>query len=596
MLTITQNTEKTELLINAAYPYKDRIKSLTGAWWSQTDKTWRIPLSSLNELLSSFKGELYFKTPLWEILGRPAPDVSKRYKIDESIVLPKTKLPLYPYQVFGARFAIDRILKHNFMICADGVGLGKTAQAIATITWMVENKGCNHVLLIVKKSIKHQWQEEIDKFSFLLDTFKVVYTGDTKKKRIKAYTEACAAEKSVLITNYHNFLNDTNEIVNFKPDFVVVDEAHCVKTREGIINNNISSVTIGCPTMFLTGTPIMSRPEDIFGIISLSDPTYFDKTTKKEFQWKNFKEKYLVTSYNFGYEQTIGARHLDELRNKCQDIVIRRTENEVSVDMPETITKNTFIIPDDTQLKMIEAYCKEEDQVTADYVSLEGLFDEKSKEQKIKLENIKKGMQSVLQIISSDPGILIFSKSSMVKPYVKLLPYTYKRSPKTEVLINEVEEILEAGEKVIIFSRYVTVGKYIRSELEYSLNCQVLMYTGDENQEEREKNIDLFKNSYEHNVLIGTDAMAEGLNLAEARHVINYDLPDTDAIYTQRCGRVRRVSSAYKNIVVHNLITKNRISADIKKYSTIRNTRNLDGALIAADKAQSEVIKRLSNT
>ena len=114
------------------------------------------------------------------------------------------------------------------------------------------------------------------------------------------------------------------------------------------------------------------------------------------------------------------------------------------------------------------------------------------------------------------------------------------------------------------------------------------MYTGKEDDEERVENIKVFRSTDNFNVLIGSDAMAEGLNLAEARHVINIDLPDTYAIYMQRFGRVRRVSSTYDNVIVHNIMTED--TCDIDKFNKLQENKDLDGALIAADGAQRQAL------
>ena len=593
MLTITLDKDETGLYISAAYPYGERIKKLQGAYWDREIKQWHISKSRLYDLMNNFKGELYFKTPLWEILGQPAPDVTADYSLDPSIVLPETKIPLYPYQQYGSKFLIDKLSRHSFAICADGVGLGKTSQAIAVMKWQALNRGVKRMLLIVKKSIKIQWMEEIGKFSDLERDYSILYTKDLKEKRLKTYAEAYSLDRSILIVSYHNFLNDTEYILKYRPEFVVIDEAHCVKARQGKLNNNISAAIENVPALFLTGTPVMSRPEDIFGIISMSNPTYFDPLSPKEDQWIRFKKKYLVTQFHFGYEQTIGARHLDELRDKCQEVVIRRTEKEVAVNMPETVEKNIEVEPDDTQLAMLDVFKDEEETLGDDYKSLEKKIDDESLEKRLRIENLMKGMIAIKQVISSDPLIMRSSSSKMVKPYIKLLPKNYQCSPKTEALLGEIEEILDAGEKAIIFTKYVTVGLYVAEMIRKKFKSNTLMYTGRESQEQRTANIKLFREDDNFPLLIGTDAMAEGLNLAEARHVINYDLPDTYAIYVQRMGRARRVSSRYKSIVVHNLITKG--GADVSKFKNLQKNKELDSALIASDAAQSKALAQASN-
>ena len=72
------------------------------------------------------------------------------------------------------------------------------------------------------------------------------------------------------------------------------------------------------------------------------------------------------------------------------------------------------------------------------------------------------------------------------------------------------------------------------------LKAKALLYSGSVGDEDREDAIDSFRNSSDHNVIVGTDALAEGVNLQVANHVINFDQPDTPATKTQRGGRARR--------------------------------------------------------
>lgn len=105
-------------------------------------------MSKLYFLQKDFKGELFYKTPLWEIQGQPAPDVIGDYELDAWIKIPEMKIPLYSYQQYRAKFMIDRISKHGFVINADGCGLGKPPQTIATMAWFALNRKVHRFLLV----------------------------------------------------------------------------------------------------------------------------------------------------------------------------------------------------------------------------------------------------------------------------------------------------------------------------------------------------------------------------------------------------------------------------------------------------------------
>ena len=590
MLVITQ-LPSGQLSIKSDYFYRDRIKSIPTAKFNPDTKQWVIESFMLGTLENNFQGELVYKTPRWVILNQPMPDMSKMYEItDKSIVAPTLKLKPYDYQDYGIRFMIDKILKNGFVLNADDVGLGKTIQTIATIKWFIENKNVSKILIICKKSIKKQWIDELNKFTDLGQSFVFTKTGTTAAQRKKAYKEFDNASNGILVTNYHSFLNDTDIIKSMHIDFVVIDEVHSVKARTGKLNNNITKVTMGKPTVFLTGTPIMSKPEDIFGIVQMVDPNYFG-------QWTKFKNYYLTIDLGGRYgPRVVGAKHLDELRDKVQDIVIRRTEYEVSIQLPKTIIDTVLCQMDSTQEELLKAIAEDQDSIitSMDKLKVNGKIPDYNQAKADQLEGRSKGLIAARQAASTDPRLFLRSTSKMMRDvYGKLIPSSYKMSDKTESIIDKVEDILASGDKVILFTKFRTCAQMISEDIHKQLKENVLLYTGMENDQQRDMAVDYFKNTATYNVLIGTEAMAEGLNLECAKYVINIDQPDTLAIKTQRIGRARRASSVFNNVIVYDMITEstNTVrSKDEERLENINKNQDLTDALVSIDDAQRKAL------
>lgn len=513
MLTITQRLDG-RLSIKSDYFYRHRIKALPTAKFDQNTKEWTIEPCILGTLENNFQGELVYKTPRWVILNQPMPDMSTMYQIsDKSIKTPALKLKLYDYQDFGIRFMIDKLNKYEFVILADDVGIGKTVQSIGAMKWYMDNKGVKKILVVCKKSIKKQWKDEVKKFTDLNNdpNFVIHYTGKTPAQRKKGYKLFQDAKSGILITNYHTFLNDTPSIAALDIDFVVVDEVHSVKARTGKLNNNIGSVVRNKPTIFLTGTPVMSKPEDIFGIVQMSNPKYFGTYTK-------FRERYIVmdTSGRYG-ARIVGAKNLDELRAKVQDIVIRRTEYEVAIQLPQTIIQRKDCDMDATQEHILCKIQETQDMLGNDLEKLKyqqssrqissAVFEERYK----MIDAQSKALIAARQAASTDPRLFLSSNSKMMREkYGTMLPASYKMSSKTESILDTVEDIITNGDKVILFTKFRTCAQMIATDIKAVLGQVALLYTGAEDETARNNAIDLFKNTTNHNVLIGTEAMAEG--------------------------------------------------------------------------------------
>lgn len=587
MLVVTQ-LQNGQLSIKADYFYRNRIKNVPTAMFNPDTKQWIIESFMLGTLERMFSGELVYKTPRWVILNQPMPDMSAMYQVtDKTLQAPVLKLKPYDYQDYGIRFMIDKILQKGFVLNADDVGLGKTIQTIGTMKWFIENRNATKILIICKKSIKKQWIDEINKFTDLGQTFVLERTGSTPAQRKKSYDAFNNASFAVLVTNYHTFLNDTALFQQMHIDFVVIDEVHSVKARTGKLNNNISKITYGKPTVFLTGTPIMSKPEDIFGIVQMVAPKYFGK-------WTDFCKEFLVKDFNgrFG-ERVVGAKNLDKLRTMVQDIVIRRTEYEVSIQLPKTIMTKVDCAMDSTQEKLLLEIQKMQDSISAqvDVIKADKALDQFEKDTKIAdLEAKGKGLIAARQAASTDPRLFGRSLSKMMRDnFGKLVPASYKMSSKTEAILDLVEDIVDGSDKVILFTKFRTCAEMIASDIQNVLKQNVLLYTGAESDEQRNNAIDYFKNTGTYNILIGTEAMAEGLNLQVAKCVINIDQPDTLAIKTQRIGRARRTGSAFDSVIVYDMITNSSNKANSKdeeRLQNILNNQDLTDALVSIDEAQ----------
>lgn len=470
---------------------------------------------------------------------------------------------------------------HRYLL-GDFTVTHNTIQTIGAMKWFIENQNIKKILIICKKTIKKQWQDEINKFTDLNDTYYIDWTQELKKKRIKVYDAMKEHDRCIMITNYHSFLNDTELIKDIGFEFVILDEIHTAKCRTGVINNHIAEVCKGKKTIFLTGTPIMSKPEDMYGIVQITNPNYFGN-------WNAFSDRFLTIDEFSVYGPTVvGARHLDELRDKIQNILIRRTEYEVSIELPKTVIKDTLCPLDNTQQTLFNELADYSDELN---VKMQDLVDPETKEvpperldDYTKLASLSKGLIALRQGVSSDPRMLIRSQSKMAQKFSASIPSSYKMSSKTEMTLEIIEDIITSDHKLIIFSKYRTSAVMLAEDIKKKFKYDVLLYTGAENEEERNHAKDLFWNTDNHNILIGTDAMAEGVNLQCAKYVINYDLPDTAAIYTQRIGRIRRASSEYGNIICYNMISED--SKDVERMENIRRNMDMTDALVNIDEAQ----------
>lgn len=561
MLTIQEDNNV--LSITCDYSYKDRVKKLPGAFFDFSEKKWKIPKSSLPDLMLYFKGELYFKTPLWKIRGMKEPPKQNIYFYNKKEDIPKLNIKPYDYQILGMQFCIDRLEKFGFCLVGDQMGLGKTLTAVGTMKWYKEHRHVNRILIVCTKSLKFQWASEITRYTGWTN---IHITGDAPKKRKEAYE--AAKNGGILITNYHNFLNDTELINDIDFDLCVIDEAHNVKARDGKMNNNIASVTRGRKTILMTGTPIMSKPDDIYGIVRLASSKCFG-------DYEDFENDYLVVEYGIYGRQIVGAKNLDILQKIINGFLIRRTTDDIREDLPKVIPPVRIMAEMDNTQKKIMAYI--EKQKTALDEQKSRFLDAKEWERIEEINEKSKMYIAASQFVADDPNTLKSGPQSKLKSRLAgMVPGGYKMSNKTEATIDLVKNMLDEEDKVIIFCQYTTSAFMLKELIESILKIEVVTYTGRENTEQRKENRDRFLEDVD--VMIATAAAEAGLNLQVARYLINYEQPETYASKGQRLGRIRRIDSKFSEVREYDILTEG--SFDEIRYNKIMRDKDLSEALI----------------
>ena len=183
--------------------------------------------------------------------------------------------------------------------------------------------------------------------------------------------------------------------------------------------------------------------------------------------------------------------------------------------------------------------------------------------------------------------------SKLNKIFSKLREIKIDNDPKLRVLIDNLEKIVEEAEneasdrndffdkrKVLIFSFFSDTVIWIKEFLikEIKTNSKLSHYkdrleilTGNiQNDQDSKANVaSRFApktagrpgDEDKTDILITTDVLAEGVNLQQARHIINYDMPWNPMKLVQRHGRIDRIGSQHNRIFMRTIFPANRLDA-----------------------------------
>lgn len=316
-----------------------------------------------------------------------------------------------------------------------------------------------------------------------------------------------------------------------------------------------------------TATPITNNPENLFGIFNLIEKDLFHNFSK-------FSRTYIKYA---GYGRVAGCKNEEHLKKKIQPYIFIKSEKEVADQLPKLIVNQRYCTMSANMAEINSNLFQELDEVNMLINNLE------AKNSPIQLEENEdyitaKGKvmayQTFLQELVDDPTLLSSSESNMAQQYS-----CTDTSPKLEVLISLIEEITNAGNKVCVFTKFTRMQNLLKNRLEESFKFKCAIVNGSMSPEERyEQAYTLFGDNDDYKVLIGTDAMAEGISLSKCNYLIEYDLADSYAIQTQRHGRIKRANSIHKTGYVYQIICEE--SWDTIQQKIISKKENYDSTLI----------------
>ncbi len=173
---------------------------------------------------------------------------------------------------------------------------------------------------------------------------------------------------------------------------------------------------------------------------------------------------------------------------------------------------------------------------------------------------------------------------------VKAKKVTQEQDPTLQALVSELEYVISETarngiddlnarnkRKVLIFSYYSdTVDWIYQHLLEVSdmPNSALMLFrgriakiTGSDGMGEKQKVLLGFapatagtgKEKDEYDIVVTTDVLAEGVNLQQARHIINYDLPWNPTRLIQRHGRIDRIGSLHEEIFIRCVLPDSKL-------------------------------------
>ncbi len=540
-------------------------------------------------------------------------------------VLSEAKVDLNPHQIEAALFAFHSPLSKG-AILADEVGLGKTIEAgIILSQFWAEHK--RQILIIVPASLRNQWQIELlEKFylpSIILEKNKY----DTLKAERKPVLNN---KEEIIICSYQFFVNHADEFRMVMWDLVVMDEAHKLRNvyqKTNVTGNVIKDSLKNSKKLLLTATPLQNNLKELYGLVSIVDDGFFTSA-------KVFSERYnAVTTRDSSRYGELRSRLTKiihrTLRKQVKEyvnytkrtaILERYTPSDAEQHLYDEL--NLYLQRDDTygipeKNRALLSLLLRKIMGSSAYALSFTLdkFIKRLKEAKatgfIRMndDNLDEEEQDDDEINVEESDTEVHDTEKLDNEIKELEGYRQdaldiKVETKATQLLGALQlgfskmRDLGAQQKALIFTESRRTQEYLKRFLDNNGYAgRVVCFNGTNNDDlskavyhswlknaehlneisgnaiidRKQAIVDYFKTDAD--IMIATEAGAEGINLQFCSLVVNYDMPWNPQRIEQRIGRCHRYGQKY-DVVVVNFVNDNN-QAERRTYQLLKDKFNL---------------------
>lgn len=545
----------------------------------------------------------------WELTRRRAANEEDR--LSQSLF--DASVDLNPHQIDAALFALNNPLSKG-VILADEVGLGKTIEAALVLCQLWAERR-RRLLVICPAALRKQWaQELVEKFNLPAE----VLDSRTWRQLRESGVYDPLDRDAISVMSYHFAARMEAQLGVIPWDVVVIDEAHKLRNahrKSHETGQSLKRSLAGRKKLLLTATPLQNSLMELFGLTSLIDEEVFGDERSFRSQYGNVDgdihslrsrllpfvkrtlrkdvleyvpytqrhalttpfspsedeqrlyeliSAYLQSEFSYGFPQRqkhlVGLILRKLLASSTEAVVA--TLDAIRARLQRMLDKQSIdeewfqhlIEDDDLEDELLEAAENEEAAAINDQGIDYGLLRAELMEldDYIRIaRSIREDQKSHALLSALQQG---FDRMGAMGAARKAVIFTESR--RTQEYLARFLEAHGYANKVTTFSGGnqgpAATGIYLRWLARYAGSDRV---TGSPAVDRRTALIDHFKQESE--ILIATEAAAEGVNLQFCSLVVNYDLPWNPQRVEQRIGRCHRYGQRFDVVVINFLNQRN---------------------------------------
>jgi superfamily II DNA or RNA helicase len=423
---------------------------------------------------------------------------------------------LRPYQRDGLNW-LQFLREHELAgVLADDMGLGKTVQVLAHL--LVEKRAGRAErpsLVVAPTSVIANWRNEAERFT--PDLRVLVLQGTSRKARFDRL-----ADHDLVLTTYPLLSRDENVLTAQPYHALILDEAQFVKnakTKASLVARRIEARHRLC----LTGTPMENHLGELWSLFHILMPGLLGDT-------RHFRKLFRTPIEKHG-----DRSRREQLAARVRPFLLRRTKDEIESELP----------PKTEMVRSIELGRSQRDL----YESVRLAMNEK-----VRKEVARKGLERSTIVILD--ALLKLRQACCDARLLKIKEAKrVKESAKLGALMEMLDEMLEEGRCILLFSQFTSMLRLIEQEL---VKRKISWVTITGNTRDRERPVRRFQAGEVPLFLISLKAGGTGLNLTAADTVIHYDPWWNPAVEDQATDRAHRIGQD-KPVFVYRLIVSGSV-------------------------------------
>jgi SNF2 family DNA or RNA helicase len=444
---------------------------------------------------------------------------------------------LRPYQERGLGWLA---FLHRFdqgACLADDMGLGKTIQLLAFLQHLkAEQELKRPVLLVAPTSVLTNWKREAN--GFTPDLVVKEHYGPKRPSTLAALRKGLK-DVDLVLTTYGLLQRDSELLTAIDWQGVVIDEAQAIKTPSAKQSQAARDLARPGKTsrfrIALTGTPVENRVSELWALMDFLNPKVLGDEAF-------FRQRYRLPIERYG-----DMSSLRDLKARVGPFILRRLKTDRSIisDLPDKVELREWVglSPEQRQL-----YNRTVDE-SLDAIARAPLGQKHGQ---------VLALLTRLKQICNHPALALKEE--------EVAPGFAARSAKLQRLEEILEEVIEAGDRALLFTQFAEWGQLLKQHLQQKWRQEVPFLYGNTSKSERQAMVDRFQDDPRgpQLFLLSLKAGGVGLNLTRASHVFHVDRWWNPAVENQATDRAYRIGQTNR-VMVHKFITSGSVEERIDR-------------------------------